>query len=465
MRINSLAARFLAISILWSALALVVTAILLTTLYKNNAQKNFQELLTAHLYNLMGVVDRGDNGALTGSPNLGDPHFQQPFSGWYWSVIPLDTKSRQSNARQAIRSNSLGGEKLNTPDEKAVPFKDGFLRTFQITGIQGEALTVAEAQIFLGEGDDLYRFVVTGNNEALELETSEFTQNLVIFLTLFGVGMVISTFMIIKYGLRPLTRAKDALNDIRNGEAERLEGTFPDEITPLITEMNALIDANKTVLERARTQVGNLAHALKTPISVLKNEARSISDDLAPKVMEQTENMQEHVQRYLDRARIAAQVGSINARTPVAPVLDRMVRVMQRLNPHLQYIENDKASKDINFRGEQQDLEEVLGNLIENASRFAVEQVKISVHSAPSSNDIQITMLELVIEDDGPGLSKEQRSEALKRGRRLDETKPGSGLGLSIVNDIVQEYKGAIELGESQLGGLKATVLLPLTNR
>ena len=465
MRINSLATRFLAISVLWSALALVVTAILLTTLYKNNAQKNFQELLTAHLYNLMGVVDRGGNGALTGSPNLGDPHFQQPFSGWYWSVVPLDNKPGQSKDRQAIMSNSLGGEKLNTPDAKAVPFKDGFLRTYQITGIQGEQITVAEAQIFLGEGDDLYRFLVTGNNEALELETSEFTQNLVIFLALFGVGMVISTFVIIKYGLRPLTRAKDALNDIRNGEAERLEGAFPDEITPLITEMNALIDSNKTVLERARTQVGNLAHALKTPISVLKNEARSPGGDLAAKVEEQAENMQEHVQRYLDRARIAAQVGSINARTPVGPVLARMVRVMQRLNPHLRYLENDDDAGDCNFRGEQQDLEEVLGNLIENASRFAVEQVKISVHSALPPNDIQTMMLELIIEDDGPGLSKEQRSEALKRGRRLDETKPGSGLGLSIVNDIVHEYKGSIELGESQLGGLKARVFLPLTNR
>ena len=438
---------------------------MLTTLYKNNAQKNFQELLTAHLYNLMGVVDRGDNGALTGNPNLGDPHFQQPFSGWYWSVIPLDEKPGRAKDRRAIRSNSLGGEILITPDAKAVPFKDGFLRTYQIIGIQGEEITVAEAQIFLGEGDDLYRFLVTGNNEALELETSEFTQNLVIFLALFGVGMVISTFVIIKYGLRPLNRAKDALNDIRNGEAERLEGTFPDEITPLITEMNALIDANKTVLERARTQVGNLAHALKTPISVLKNEARAPGSDLAAKVEEQAENMQEHVQRYLDRARIAAQVGSINARTPVTPVLDRMVRVMQRLNPHLRYAKFDKDAEDCNFRGEQQDLEEVLGNLIENASRFAVEQVKISVDSMPSPNDGLSTMLELIIEDDGPGLSKEQRSEALKRGRRLDETKPGSGLGLSIVNDIVQEYKGSIELGESQLGGLKASVYLPLTNR
>ena len=466
MRINSLATRFLAISALWSIIALVITAILLTTLYKNNAQRNFQELLSAHLYNLMGVVDRDENGVLTGNPNLGDPHFQQPFSGWYWSVLPLDKSTKPANGRQIARSISLGGENLQTPDVKVTPFKDGFLRTFQMSGLQGEQLTVAEAQIFLGEGDNLYRFLVAGNNDALELETSEFTQNLVIFLALFGLGMVISTFVIIKFGLRPLNRARDALNDIRNGEAERLEGVFPDEITPLISEMNALIDANKTVLERARTQVGNLAHALKTPISVLQNEARAPGDNLAKKVEEQAENMQEHVQRYLDRARIAAQVGSINARTPVKPVIERMLRVMQRLNPHLQYEQTISDGSEIDFRGEQQDLEEVLGNLIENASRFAKERVRVTSQIAGLSGDhTQIPMLELTIDDDGLGLGEKQRFEALKRGRRLDESKPGSGLGLSIVDDIVQEYQGIITLSKSDLGGLRARVILPLTNR
>ncbi len=462
MRINSLATRFLAISALWSIIALVVTALLLTTLYKNNAQKNFEGLLSAHLYNLMGAVDRDEAGVLVGSPNLGDPHFQQPFSGWYWSVLPLDKAIQSKEGKYLVRSPSMGGENLKTPDAGEVLFKDGFLRTFQLSGIQGESLTAVEAQIFLGEGDHLYRFLVTGNNAALELETSEFTQNLVIFLALFGLGMVISTFVIIKFGLRPLNRAKSALNAIRNGEAERLEGEFPDEIAPLISEMNALIDANKTVLERARTQVGNLAHALKTPISVLKNEARAPGDDLAHLVNEQADNMQEHVQRYLDRARIAAQVGSINARTPVSPVVERMLRVMQRLNPQLQYEQIGDEGGALIFRGEQQDLEEVLGNLIENASRFASEQVRVSI-IAPVNTDAKSksSMIELAIEDDGPGLSKSQQSEALKRGRRLDESKPGSGLGLSIVDDIIQEYAGHVELSKSQLGGLKVSIYLP----
>ncbi len=460
MRFSSLASRFLAISALWSVIALVATALLLTALYKNNAQKNFNELLTAHIYNLMGAVDLDKNGKVTGNPNLGDPLFQQPFSGWYWSVTPKNASTGPH--LNAIKSASLVDATLQTPDSKKVQFVDGFLRSFQMQGLNGESLTVVEAQIILGEGDDVYRFLVAGNNAALDLETREFAQNLILFLALFGLGMVISTFAIIKYGLRPLSRAKEALNRIRNGEAEQLEGEFPDEIAPLVNEMNALIDANKTVLERARTQVGNLAHALKTPISVLQNEARSTDSPLSRKVEEQVVAMHEQVQRYLDRARIAAQAGSINARTPVAPVIERMVRVMQRLNPNLQYEQLMDGPETLIFRGEQQDLEEVLGNLLENASKYAHKRVQISVQKGEVPDSRKIApMLELKIEDDGPGLTKEQRIEALKRGRRLDESRPGSGLGLSIVNDIVSEYHGAINLDDSELGGLKLIIQLP----
>jgi signal transduction histidine kinase len=458
MRTNSLAFRFLTISALWSVLALVVTAFLLTTLYKGNAERNFRELLTAHLYNLMGAVDVEPNGGLTGFPNLGDPHFKQPYSGWYWSVIP---QSKKPGSSRSLKSASLVEDTLETPKSSDNPFKDGFSRHYQITGVQDENLVVVEAQIYLGEGDDIFRFLVAGNHDALDTEIQEFSRSLIVFLALFGLGMVISTFVIIKLGLRPLKRARNALNNIRNGDAERLEGEFPEEITPLITEMNALIAANRTVLERARTQVGNLAHALKTPISVLKNEARNPGNDLAQKVDEQAARMHDQVQHYLDRARIAAQAGSISARTEVEPVVQRMVRVMQRLNPHLQFEQAPPPADKPVFRGEQQDLEEVLGNLLENACKYAREKVRIDLKTKTENDHTETTILEFCVEDDGPGLSHSQRSTALKRGQRLDETRPGSGLGLSIVSDIISEYHGKLELSDSDLGGLRITFQLP----
>ncbi len=459
MRANSLAARFILISTIWSVVALVVAAFLLTALYKGNAERNFEELLNAHLYNLMGAVDIDENGKLTGTPNLGDPLFMQPYSGWYWSVTPQpaeDTKDRN------LRSVSMVNGDLETPSSTNTPFKDGFLRSYGLSGFEGEQLFVAEAQIFLGEGDDLFRFLVAGNYNVLESEISEFSRSLIIFLAIFGLGMIAATFVIIKLGLRPLSRAKQTLNQVRRGEAERLEGTFPEEIAPLVDEMNALIDANKTVLERARTQVGNLAHALKTPLSILKNEVNSSHADLPKTVEEQTDRMQEHVQRYLDRARIAAQSGSISARTPVKPVLERMVRVMKRLYPNLEFELSEIDDQQIVFRGEQQDLEEVLGNLIENACKFARKKIAILVDFHPSSSgSTAMPVLEFNVEDDGKGLTREQRIEAVKRGKRLDESRPGSGLGLSIVDDIVNEYKGSVKLLDSPLGGLKVVVRLP----
>lgn len=458
---NSLANRFVLIFSLWSVIALVVTAFLLAALYKNNAEKNFQELLAAHLYNLMGAVDQDQTGKLSGQPNLGDPLFIQPLSGWYWSVEPEVAAFGPSKNQHYLRSISLSGEILSPNSTTDQPYTDGFLRYFPVVQFQGQSLSIVEAKIFLGEGDQVFRFLVSGNNSALEQKIREFTLYLAIFLALFGLAMVVSTFVMVKVGLRPLSRARHALNEVRNGNAEQLEGSFPDEITPLITEMNALIAANQSVLERARTQVGNLAHALKTPISVLLNEARSASKDLPEKVEQQAKRMQQDVQRYLDRARIAAQTGSIRARTPVGAVVERMIRVMQRLNPQLK-IEYSPPDKQLVFKGEQQDLEEVLGNLIENACKFA--NSKVIVHVTGANTEPKPVSFEIRVEDDGPGLRQDQHSDALKRGKRLDETRSGSGLGLSIVSDIVAEYQGVIVLADSDLGGLQVRLQLPLAD-
>ncbi len=455
MQFNSLSTRFLVVSTVWTVIALVLTAVLLSAVYKRNVEESFHELLTAHLYNLMGSIDLGEDGNPTGSPNLGDPSFNQPFSGWYWSVSP-----RQKPNAGGLKSPSMAGSSLVLPSIDEIPFKEGFLRLYRSEGFQGENISVAEAQIFLGDGDDVFRFLVSGNNSSLQVEIDGFTRSLVVFLALFGGGMVASTFVIVKYSLRPLIGARNGLNEIRNGNAEHLEGEFPKEIQPLVGEINALISSNTSIIERARTQVGNLAHALKTPISVLKNESRSSGRDLAVKVDEQANVMQQQVQHYLDRARIAAQRGAINARTPVRPVLERMIRVMQRLHPDRNFALN--CDGDHVFRGEQQDIEEILGNLIENAAKYATKNVVVSVDALPEqmpgSGD---PTLRFDIEDDGPGLSKQQRIQAIRRGTRLDETRPGSGLGLSIVKDIVSEYQGTIALVESKLCGLKVTISLP----
>jgi signal transduction histidine kinase len=258
---------------------------------------------------------------------------------------------------------------------------------------------------------------------------------------------------VILFGLKPLDHVRASLEQIRNGDADQLSGEFPKEIAPLADEVNALIDSNKRVVERARMQVGNLAHSLKTPIAVMLNEARNLPAMQGELVKTQIGMMQNQVQTYLDRARISAQRGSVLARCDVLPSLERLLRVMNKLNPDTEFSLNNSAKNTL-IAVEGQDFEEVLGNLIENAARFAKAEVIVVI-----SDDEN--MLTICVEDDGPGLTNDQKTQALKRGQRLDETKPGSGLGLSIVDEIAQEYQGGFSLKDAKIGGLSAQLRLP----
>jgi signal transduction histidine kinase len=226
----------------------------------------------------------------------------------------------------------------------------------------------------------------------------------------------------------------------------------------LIDETNALIESNRAIVERARTQVGNLAHSLKTPLAVLTNEARDAPPGLRQILLEQTSLMRDQVQNYLDRARIAARHATVTSRTEVEPALERLVRVIGKLNPQIS-IELVPADERFVFAGESQDFEEIIGNLLENAARFARNSIRVSLMRGNGTNSGQ---MRIVIEDDGPGMTEDECRLALKRGTRLDESTPGSGLGLAIVRDIVSEYGGTLSLGRSSLGGLQATICLPM---
>ncbi|MGO4838371.1 ATP-binding protein, partial [Rhizobiaceae sp. 2RAB30] len=224
---------------------------------------------------------------------------------------------------------------------------------------------------------------------------------------------------------------------------------------PLANETNALIENNRRIVERSRTQVGNLAHSLKTPLAVLLNEGHLIGGDKGRLISEQAAAMQKQLDHYLQRARIAAQRDSVVYRTPVAASLQRMVRVMQKLNPET-HLSLSLPAEEILFAGEREDLEEMTGNLLENAMKWGRSAARVSVVASGEKGGNFI----LSIEDDGPGIPEDKAREALKRGRRLDETKPGTGLGLAIVSDLVKEYGGRLALERSELGGLKASVEL-----
>lgn len=445
---RSLAFRVIGFSTIWAILTLIVIFTLITTLYRQASERGFDSLLSAHLFNLIGSVGVSESGQLTGAPDLGDLRFSEPNSGWYWSVEP---------ASEGVHGNLHSSSMTTTipsPTVAEVPFNSSFQRSYSTDGIGDEELQVFESEFVLDAKNRAARFRVMGNKTELEKEIATFQGRLLTYLSLFGVGMIAINAIAILLGLQPLRRVRNALAMVREGTAQRLDGQFPAEIEPLANETNALIENNKRIVERSRTQVGNLAHSLKTPLAVLINEGRALGGAKGQLIADQAASMQTQVDHYLQRARVAAQRDSVVYRTPVTPLVQRMVRVLQKLKPDVS-LSLALPAADIVFAGEREDLEELLGNLLDNAMKWAKSTVAVSVTPAGAAG-----LFEIAIEDDGPGIPEDKARDALKRGRRLDETKPGTGLGLAIVADLVNEYGGALALDRSAMGGLKAVVRL-----
>jgi signal transduction histidine kinase len=476
-RLNSLTARVLLYTTVWSVIGLVILAFVISRLYAAGAERNLRDLLRTQLYSAVNSVsiDPGTK-ALQGRPALDELAFQQPGSGWYWEVLPLgDYKTDK------LASDSMEGVQVPTLPNTEVPFNPRFERFYQTVDSAGNNVRVAEAEISLqeeasdddsdfsaDEPDAVYRsvrFRMIGNHKVVEDDVALFNRSLYFALALFGAGSLVLNALVVLVGLKPLDRVREALTRIRDGHAERLDGNLPLEIQPMATEVNALIESNRRVVERARMQVGNLAHSLKTPIAVLLNDASQMQAPHNGLVRSQAEIMQGQVQSYLNRARIAAQRDSILARTEAEPVLQRLARVMRKLNPDKDYALSIEP-RNLRLAMEAQDVEETIGNLVENASRFARSRITIAARIAPQGvtgdDPARRHWAHLTIEDDGPGLEPGQIKEALKRGRRLDESKPGTGLGLSIVSEIVSEYKGAFSLSRAASGGLRAELVLPM---
>lgn len=449
--LRSLTVRVIAFSTLWAVVTLIVVATIISTLYRDASERGFQSLLSAHLFNLIGSVGVSDTGELTGAPDLGDLRFSVPNSGWYWAVEPVSTDTSRT-----LRSVSMT-RPIPSPPASQVPFNASYQRNYTTEGLDGEQLEVFENEFQLDDKGRVARFRVMGNRTELENEIGSFERRLATYLLLFGAGMIAINAVAILIGLQPLGRVRRALALVREGTARRLDGRFPTEIEPLANETNALIENNMRIVERARTQVGNLAHSLKTPLAVLLNEARAMGGDKGRLIADQASAMQAQLDYYLQRARVAAQRDSVVYRTPVGATLTRIVRVVQKLNPAMR-ISVGLPPQEVLFAGEREDLEEILGNLLENAMKWGRSRVAVSVSVGAAEPESR--WLRLAIEDDGPGIPEDRAREALQRGKRLDESKPGSGLGLAIVSDLVREYQGSLALERSPLGGLAAIVKL-----
>ncbi|EIM25466.1 ATP-binding protein [Microvirga lotononidis] len=444
-----IAVRLAVSSVFWSFVILLIAGLILSTLYRDNTERAFDQRLLVYANTLASnLVGPGDPDRDLGP--IGDPRFELPLSGWYWQV------ARPNAALAEIRSSkSLFGGQL--PSLASGDNRFGQIRRGYGKAPDDRNLRIIERDIDLGE-DGRYIIRVAGPADEIDVAVRDFIFALTVTFALLGIGLGFTTLLQIRFGLRPLANLRSALGAIRRGEAERIAGEYPRDISPLASELNLLLDTNREILERARTQVGNLAHALKTPLSIIMNEAENAPEDVAAKVREQATTMRDQVNYYLDRARAAALAGTLGTLTEAEPVIAGLARTFAKIYRDKELEVELVIPSDLRFRGEKQDLEEMAGNLIDNAAKWAAYKVMVSVEIL---RDDDRPRFRLLIDDDGPGLPEAAREEVLKRGRRLDETKPGSGLGLSIVSDLAALYRGTLRLDASPAGGLRAILELP----
>lgn len=446
---------------IWSLVTLGAGGLALSSLYQRSVLSALDREIDSVFDSLLSGVQAGDGlPALANPPN--DSRFSQAYSGRYFQVAVLRAGPDGTGLEIAARSRSLFDAELGAPPRILAQLRSGpgEILHYQAQGPDGQSLRVAAQSIVLGEKNTQVALFVAADRRDILQDVRRFALTLWAALGALGLGLLAAVWFQVRVGLAPLEEVRRDMAQVRRGKSARLEGEYPLEITPLTDELNALLDHNRAVVERARTHVGNLAHALKTPISVLLNESRAETGGLAELVRRQADGMARNVDHYLHRAQAAARAEAIGARCDAPPVLEDIVRTLERLYGRQKDLDIElEAEPGLTFRGERQDLEEMAGNVLENACKYGKSRVRIKAVSLPSRQ-----RLEIQIEDDGPGLSEAQAIEALKRGKRLDETAPGQGLGLSIVDDLARLYGGELALARSELGGLLAFLRLPMAD-
>jgi signal transduction histidine kinase len=455
MKSNSLSLRLTIAAAAVAVVLLAIAAIVLNQLFQQALERNFDARLRAVLDSLSANVFPAEDGSPQLTGNMADSRFTLPESGWNWQIVP------PKEEQKPLLSPSLVGIKIIVGDAAPGSRDAEQIATFDFQNSLGQNLRAVEQRVTFKNMQGEYSFLVTGNFDELRDEVRAFQRALYTSLGLLGLGLLAATLLQVRYAMKPMAEMQQKLNDIRSGKVEMLQGNFPSEMQPVADEMNMLIQSNFEIIDRARMQVGNLAHALKTPISVLTNEARDTPGALSEKVKEQVNVMRDQVNLYLDRARRAARAQTIGASTDVEPVLQSLARTLQRINVDKGVVITVTSQAGLKFRGERQDLEEIVGNLMDNACKWSKGKVEARGTLMTQAGEDGRPRILIEVDDDGPGIPAEKRSVALKRGQRLDEAKPGSGLGLNIVTETAAMYGGKVELDKADLGGLRVKLILP----
>ena len=446
---NSLAVRLFFSATVWIMLTLVSAGLLLSDLNQNSNFKAFDDRLNLSLETLIGASRLDSSDGITVVSTIGDPRYFQPYSGWYWQI--------NDGAKTLARSRSMW-DQVFTIDKRLIGGRSQFVSQVQsndnqLKKIEKKKLHIIQREISFPGYKNPVTFTVSGDTQEYQENIKKFDNTLSTILIALGVGLMFAVFLQVNFGLLPLNKIKTALFKIRNGDEKNLQDPYPLEVQPLATEINNLLEHNEKIIERAKTHVGNLAHVLKTPLAVVSNEI-----DGKDKILSnQVQLMKRQIDRYLKKAHLDS-VGKVTKeKINIIELSKKMIGIFLKLYPSKDIQMSSNLEKGY-VLSSFEDMEEVIGNIVENSCKWAGKRVLLEIKE---SNDNNIHM---VFSDDGPGLPQDKMKKVFARGFRLDEQTPGTGLGLNIVKDIVETSKGKVWLTKSsELGGLEVNIKLPLS--
>ncbi len=448
MKIRSLRLRLMMAATCAILLALAVAGFGLVALFERHVERRIGSELNTYLNQIAARVLFDENGLAGLDGELADPRFGQVFSGLFWQITDEETQG-------LIRSRSLWDTSLALPEDTPAL---GAIHVHDIDGPQKSQLLTHERRLVFdtGQGEKILRIAVAIDRADVAALVAEFAEDVARSLLLLAAVLILAGWIQVNVGLKPLTAIRRGLIAIRGGETDRLDIDVPLEIAPLVEEVNGLLDVQDRAMQRARDRAADLAHGFKTPLTALLADAKRLRDkgerEIADEIERTATLMRGHIDRELTRSRIRN--AGASAAIEVGPVVQGLIGTLKR-TPKGEDIEMERdIGAGLEVRAERDDLNDILGNLLENAVQHA--KGKILVRAGQHGS-----LVVFEVEDDGPGIADSQREAVIDRGKRLDSAAVGSGLGLAIVSDVLDHYGQILTLKRSDLGGLKASFELP----
>ncbi len=434
---RSLTARTFIAGLVWIAVALGVGGVVIMKVFEASAVRQFDAGLEAELDLLTAYVTRSDQSPSGGMSN---PDFRRVYSGTYW----------QAEAQSGLfyRSRSLWDTVLPVFETNPV------MARADIKGPDGQRLRMLSRTVVV-PGKESWTLAVAQDRSTLKYEMIQFRRTLWIAAAIVGAILLAAAFLLLRAALRPLKQLRRAVLERQSGNTDLVSGKFPTELAPLVDDLNALLQRNERLREKGRVQAANLAHALKTPAAILSNEllkARRCEPVNFAVAEQAVENISAAADRHLSLIAAAPEDMAAPVKTDIVPLAHDVTRAIGRMYPELKF--EIEASDSVILNVSRPDVMELLGNVVENAAKWAASNVQIRLIANDVCGVIEVG-------DDGPGVVHQERSNILKQGIRLDETTSGSGLGLTIVTDILEKYRGALRLETSPLGGLRVEMSIP----